>query len=214
MGKPVIIYGKSGSGKSRSLKNFAEDEILFINVEEKDLPFRKKFKYTLKSDNYATIQEQLTKMPLKTAVIDDAGYLLTNMFMSKHSAGLKGNAVFDLYNDIGDKFWYLIKFIKKKLPDDVIVYIVMHDESNDSGEVKLKTIGKLLEEKVNIQGMVTIVLRCMSDNGRHFFRTHTDGLDITKSPEDMFDNDEIDNDLKAVDMVIREYYELNESEEN
>ena len=108
MGKPVIIYGKSGSGKSRSLKNFAEDEILFINVEEKDLPFRKKFKYTLKSDNYATIQEQLTKMPLKTAVIDDAGYLLTNMFMSKHSAGLKGNAVFDLYNDIGDKFWYLI----------------------------------------------------------------------------------------------------------
>lgn len=214
MGKPVIIYGKSGSGKSRSLKNFAEDEILFINVEEKDLPFRKKFKYTLKSDNYATIQEQLTKMPLKTAVIDDAGYLLTNMFMSKHSAGLKGNAVFDLYNDIGDKFWYLIKFIKKKLPDDVIVYIVMHDESNDSGEVKLKTIGKLLEEKVNIQGMVTIVLRCMSDNGRHFFRTHTDGLDITKSPEEMFDNDEIDNDLKAVDMAIREYYELNESEEN
>ena len=200
MGKPVIIYGKSGSGKSRSLKNFAEDEILFINVEEKDLPFRKKFKYTLKSDNYATIQEQLTKMPLKTAVIDDAGYLLTNMFMSKHSAGLKGNAVFDLYNDIGDKFWYLIKFIKKKLPD--------------SGEVKLKTIGKLLEEKVNIQGMVTIVLRCMSDNGRHFFRTHTDGLDITKSPEEMFDNDEIDNDLKAVDMAIREYYELNESEEN
>lgn len=214
MGKPVIIYGKSGSGKSRSLKNFAEDEILFINVEEKDLPFRKKFKYTLKSDNYATIQEQLTKMPLKTAVIDDAGYLLTNMFMSKHSAGLKGNAVFDLYNDIGDKFWYLIKFIKKKLPDDVIVYIIMHDESNDSGEVKLKTIGKLLEEKVNIQGMVTIVLRCMSDNGRHFFRTHTDGLDITKSPEEMFDNDEIDNDLKAVDMAIREYYELNESEEN
>ena len=104
--------------------------------------------------------------------------------------------------------------IKKKLPDDVIVYIIMHDESNDSGEVKLKTIGKLLEEKVNIQGMVTIVLRCMSDNGRHFFRTHTDGLDITKSPEEMFDNDEIDNDLKAVDMTIREYYELNESEEN
>ncbi|MBQ8298142.1 MAG: AAA family ATPase [Ruminococcus sp.] len=208
MGKPVIIYGKSGSGKSRSLKNFAEDEILFVNVEEKGLPFRKKFKYTLNSDNYKTIKEQLSKMPLKTAVIDDAGYLLTNMFMKKHSAGLKGNAVFDLYNDIGDRFWDLIKFIKKKLPSDVIVYIVMHDDSNDAGEVKLKTIGKLLDEKVNIQGMVTIVLRCMSANGRHFFRTHTDGLDITKSPEDMFENDEIDNDLKAVDSAIREYYEL------
>ncbi len=214
MAKPVIIYGKSGSGKSRSLKNFEENEILFINVEEKDLPFRKKFTYTLKTDNYQRIQEQLLKMPLKTAVIDDAGYLLTNMFMNKHSTGLKVNQVFDLYNDIGDRFWYLIKFIKKKLPDDVIVYIVMHDESSDNGEIKLKTIGKLLDEKVNIPGMVTIVLRCMSDNGRHFFRTHTDGFDITKSPEDMFAADEIDNDLKFVDKTIREYYGLNESEEN
>lgn len=213
MARPVIIYGKSGSGKSRSLKNFEENEILFVNVEQKDLPFRKKFVYTLETDNYKTIQEQLFKMPIKAAVIDDAGYLLTNMFMKNHSAGFKGNQVFDLYNEIGDKFWYLIEFIKKKLPNDVIVYIVMHDDSNDNGEVKLKTIGKLLDEKVNIPGMVTIVLRCMSDNGRHFFRTHTDGFDITKSPEDMFASDEIDNDLKFVDKTIREYYGLNESEE-
>ena len=213
MGRPIIIYGKSGSGKSRSLKNFAEDEILFINVEEKDLPFRKKFKYTLASESYRTIQEQLSKMPLKTAVIDDAGYLITNMFMRGHSAGFKGKDVFELYNEIGDRFWGLMKHIKS-LPQDVIVYIIMHDESNDAGEVKLKTIGKLLDEKVNIQGMVTIVLRCMSENGRHFFRTHTDGYDITKSPEDMFESDEIDNDLKFVDTVIREYYGLNESEEN
>ena len=208
MGEPVLIYGKSGSGKSRSLKNFAEDEILLVNVERKSLPFRKKFKYIARSDNYKTILEQLQKMPMKTAVIDDAGYLLTNMFMRGHSAGRTGRQVFDLYNEIGDSFWYMVHFIKEKLPDDVIVYILMHEESNDNGEVKLKTIGKMLESTVCIEGMVTVCLRCVSDSGRHYFRTVTDGTDITKSPEEMFEHEEIDNDLKAVDTAIRKYYEL------
>ncbi len=81
MAEIVIVYGKSGSGKSRSLKNFNEDEILLINIAGKRLPFRSKFKYTLETRNYKTIKDQLLKMPLKTAVIDDAGYLITNMFM-------------------------------------------------------------------------------------------------------------------------------------
>lgn len=208
MAKAVIIYGKSGSGKSRSMKMFNEDEIMLINVEEKDLPFRKKFKYVLCSDNYETIKNALMKAPTKTIVIDDAGYLLTNMFMKKHASGLKGNAVFDLYNDIGDSFWGLLTFIKKQLPNDVVVFIVMHEDTSDFGETKLKTIGKLLDEKVNIQGMVTIALRCMSDNGRHFFRTVTDGSDITKAPEDMFEQEEIENDLKMVNETIRNYYEI------
>lgn len=194
----VLIYGKSGSGKSRSLKNFAEDEILFVNVEKKILPFRKKFKYTLQSDNYKKICDQLFKMPLKTAVIDDAGYLLSNNFMRGHSGGRKGSAVYDLYNDLADSFWGLFKHIKDNLPDDVIVYVIMHEDVNDNGGVKLKTIGKLLDEKVCLEGMVTICLRCFSAEGNHFFRTVTDGADITKSPEEMFDSDEIDNDLKAV----------------
>ena len=92
VGMVVLIYGKSGSGKSRSLKNFAEDEIFLVNVERKALPFRKKFKYTLNTDNYTTIREQLAKMPLKVAVIDDAGYLITNTFMRGHSAGRGENA--------------------------------------------------------------------------------------------------------------------------
>ena len=79
---------------------------------------------------------------------------------------------------------------------------------------KLKTIGKILDEKVCLEGMVTVCLRCMSVDGKHFFKTHTDGSDITKSPEDMFSSDEIENDLKAVDTVIREYYGLNKGELN
>ena len=212
MGLPVLIYGKSGSGKSRSLKNFAEDEIFFVNVEKKALPFRSKFKYTFNSDNYASIKNGLLKMPTKTAVIDDAGYLLTNMFMSRHSAGLRGNAVFELYNDIGDQFWGLIKFIKDDLPEDVIVYILMHEDTDDAGQTKLRTIGKLLTDKVCIEGMVTISLRCIGEKDRHYFRTHTDGFDITKTPEEMFKDLEIDNDLKFVDDTIREYYGISEKQ--
>jgi len=205
MAEIVLIYGKSGSGKSRSLKNFAEDEILLVNVERKRLPFKKQFKYVLNTDDYRKIMEQLAKMPLKTAVIDDAGYLLSNNFMRGHSGGRKGREVYDLYNDLADSFWGLFKFIKTKLSQDTIVYILMHEDSDESGNMKLKTIGKLLDDKVCLEGMVTVCLRCMSVDGRHFFRTVTDGSDITKSPEEMFES-EIENDLKAVDTIIREYY--------
>ena len=210
MGIPVILYGKSGSGKSRSLKNFAPDEITLINVESKPLPFRGKFKYTVCSDSYEKITAALNKTPSKTVVIDDAGYLLTNMFMRGHSAR-GGSSTFDLYNDIGDKFWSLIRHIKT-LPEDMIVYIVMHEEENDNGIIKLKMLGKLLEQKVCVEGLVTIVIRCMCDDSRHYFRVHNSGNDITKTPEEMFENSEIDNDLKFVDETIRKYYELGENE--
>lgn len=213
MGRIVLIYGKSGSGKSRSLKNFADDEIFLINVEDKDLPFRKSFKYVKSTDNYTTIKKGLEKMPTKIAVIDDAGYLITNAFMRGHSGGRKGNQVFELYNEIGDNFWGLFEFIKRQLPRDVIVYIIMHeDQTSDGSSYKLRTIGKILDEKVCLEGMVTVCLRCMSTEGRHYFRTKTDGYDITKTPEDMFSSEEIENDLKMVDSTIREYYNITEEE--
>lgn len=207
MGRSVLIYGKSGSGKSRSLKNFAEDEILLINVIGKDMPFKKKFKYEYRTDDYTKIKNALSKMPTKIAVIDDAGYLQTNMFMRGHSAPKKGASSFDLFNDIADGFWSLLRFISSELPDDVLVYIMMHEQTSDYGETKLRTIGKLLDEKVCIEGQVTISLRCLTDGTRHFFRTQSDGTDISKSPEELFDL-EIDNDLKFVDTQIREYYNI------
>ena len=83
MGEPVLIYGKSGSGKSRSLKNFAEDEIYYVNVGDKSLPFRKKFKYTTVSDDTTLIKAGLKKMPVKTAVIDDSGFIMDNQYMDE-----------------------------------------------------------------------------------------------------------------------------------
>ena len=211
MGMPVIIYGKSGSGKSRSLKNFAKDEIALINVEGKDLPFKGKgFDLTMNEVSFASVAIQaLKKLPenIKTIVIDDAGYLMSHYFMANHR-NMKGNAQFDMYNQIGDDMCELVKAIKA-MPRDVIVYLIFHEDTNEqTGETKIFTIGKLLDQKANLVGMVTICLRCMSSEGKHFFRTVTDGSDVTKAPEEMFEAYEIDNDLKAVDVAIRKYYEM------
>lgn len=205
MGEAVLIYGRSGSGKSRSLCNFAEDEIFLVQTIKKRLPFRKQFKYTLVSDSVPTIMAQLQKMPLKVAVIDDAGYLMTNEFMKRHSGGKKGSSSFDLYNDIADSFWNLLNSVKT-LPDDVIVYIIMHEDTNDYGETKLRTIGKLLNDKVCIEGMCTVVLRCVIEGDQHYFLTQGTGTDVSKSPEGLFDELKIPNDLKMVDSAIRNYW--------
>ena len=207
MGECVFVYGKSGSGKSRSLINFGEDEIFLVNTIGKRLPFRSKFKYEIKTDDFSKIANGLRKMPTKTAVIDDSGYLMTNAFMRGHSAPKSGSSTFDLYNDIADSFWSLITVIKNELPDDVIVYMIMHEDTTDYGETKLRTIGKLLSEKVCIEGMSTVVLRCVVQDGKHLFLTQSDGSDISKSPEGMFDR-EIENDLKSVDSTIREFWGL------
>lgn len=207
MGELVYIYGQSGSGKSRSLKNFAEDELLFVNCIGKRLPFKGRFKYECRSKNIETIINQLGKMPCKVAVLDDAGYLMTDSFMRGHSAPKSGSSTFELYNEIADKFYGLVSFVKNELPEDVIVYVIMHEDAKDSGKVGLRTIGRLLDEKVCLEGMSTIVLHCMIRDGKHIFTTQSDGYDIAKSPEDMFP-EEIDNDLKMVDTTIREFWEL------
>ena len=214
MGIPVLVYGKSGSGKSRSLKFFGEDEILLVNVEGKALPFRNTFKYICRSDSLDTIITQMQKMPCKTAVVDDAGYLMIHSFMNNHR-NKKGNASFDMYDDIADTMYFLVQRIKRELPDDVIVYIMLHEDQNDMGETKIRTIGKLIDNKVCLEGMVTICLRCMSDHGKHFFRTQTDGFDITKTPEELFTEEEteIENNLKIVDQKIREFYGLDKQKE-
>ena len=211
MGEPILIYGKSGAGKSRSLKGFAPDEIYLINVLGKRMPFPGKFKYVTRTRDYRTIMQGLLKMPTKVAVIDDAGYLQTSQFMAGHAAPKKGSNTFDLYNQIGDDLWNMLLFIKDQLPDDVFVYVMMHEISNDMGETKVRTIGKLIDEKVCLEGMFTICLHCMTDGQRHYFRTQGGPLDIAKSPEGLFDL-EIENDLKAVDTRCREYWGLTADE--
>lgn len=213
MAEAVLIYGMSGTGKSTSLENFAEDEIFLINVIGKRLPFRKKFKYTITCDDVDKIKRSLAKMPenIKVAVIDDAGYLMTNLFMAGHSGDKSGGNTFDLFNKIADSFWSLINAIKA-LPEDKVVYLTMHEDTNDFGQKKLRTIGKLLNEKVCIEGMCSVVLRSETMGGKYSFVTQNEGNDISKSPKGMFPDIRIPNDLKAVDTAIREYWGLDAKE--
>lgn len=207
MAQVILILGKSGSGKSTSMRNFAKDELALINVNKKPLPFKGKFDSTLESTNYEQIEKAIFSTQKKVIVIDDAGYLITNQFMMGHGEN-KGNAVFELYNSLADNFYKLIKFCQEKVADDKTVYFVMHEDKNDFGDIKPKTIGKLLDEKVCVEGLFTIALRAECLNGEYVFHTKTDGSDVTKAPLGMFDTDTVPNDLKAVDRIIRDYYEL------
>lgn len=207
MAIPVLIIGKSGSGKSTSLRNCQEENWNLIRVLNKPLPFKGKVNGWF-TDDYQQLMKYLVASKANSIVIDDAGYLITNHFMKGHSSAGKGNGVFSLYNDIGDYFWNLIQFIVQKLPEDKIVYMMMHEEKDESGEVKPKTIGKLLDEKVCIEGMFTIVLRCITESDKHLFVTQTNQGAVSKSPIGMFEDLTIDNDLKYVDEKIREYYEI------
>ena len=211
MGIPVLIVGRSGSGKSTSLRN-CQDFAVF-NVLGKPLPFRNQPK-TKVTDDYGVIIKGMKLCKAKSIVIDDAGYLMTNQFMRGHSANGGGNAIYGFYNSLADNFWGLIEQARS-LPDDKIVYIIMHTDTDDVGNLKPKTVGKLLDDKVSIEGMCTVVLRSVYIDGKYVFLTNKeDDRDIEKSPIGMFEENEIDNDLKMVDNTIREYFNLNSTEEN
>lgn len=207
MAIPVLVIGRSGTGKSTSLRNCVGNEDWnLIRVLNKPLPFKGKIN-GWSADDYQIVMKCLSQSKAKNIVLDDAGYLITNMFMSKHSSAGAGNGVFTLYNQIGDHFWNLIQFIVK-LPEDKIVYVIMHEDINDFGQIKPKTIGKLLDEKVCIEGMFTIVLRCIEESGKHLFVTQSADGAVSKSPIGMFEDLTIDNDLLIVEKAIREYYEI------
>jgi len=206
MAKAILVMGKSGTGKSYSMRNFADGEVGIINVLSKDLPFRNAPK-TFDTDDYNNIKIALEKSKASTLVIDDAGYLITNEFMRRSNE--KG---YQKFTDLATNFFNLIMFVKKELDPKKIVYLVMHEEEKDMGEVKPKTIGKLLDEKITIEGLFTIVLRSHKTQDGYFFRTQSNGYDVAKSPADMFETEEIDNDLKMVNNIIKEYYGIEEAE--
>ena len=201
MGLPVLIIGESGSGKSTSLRNFSEDEVKILNVASKPLPFRKKLP-VINNATYEIIGKELMKKEFKSYVIDDSQYLLAfEMFDRAKETG------YGKFTDIAVRFRNMIDFIIKKMPDDVIVYFLHHTETTDSGKVKAKTVGKMLDSQLTVEGLFSIVLVCSADGGEHKFITQSDGYTTAKSPMEMFDL-EIDNDLKMVDKTIREYWNI------
>lgn len=201
MGIPVLVLGESGAGKTTSLRNFEPDEIGIFNVASKPLPFRKKLK-KIDGASYGTIIKALSPPKLKKYVIDDSQYLLAfEMFNKAKETGYKK------FTDMALNFKNLIDYIIKQTPPDVIVYFLHHTEKTEDGRIKAKTVGKMLDNHLTVEGLFSIVLLCVTDGMKHKFITQSDGSTTAKSPLEMFEL-EIDNDLKFVDKTIREYWEL------
>lgn len=196
----VMVYGNSGSGKSTSLRNFGRGEMSVVNVSRKPFPFRADFTHAA-TDDYAKIRAMLQKSQSPSLCIDDATYLIVNEFM--RTAKVTG---FQKFTDMALNFWNLVKFCNDELPPDKIVYFLGHSERGEGGDEKFKTIGRLLDEKVCLEGLFTIVLKAVVQDGRYFFATQTNGQDTVKSPMGMFAEKYIPNDLKAVDGIIRQFY--------
>ena len=202
MGIPVLILGESGSGKSTSLRNFEPEEIGIFNVASKPLPFRKQLK-KVDGATYGTIIKGLSKPTLKTYAIDDSQYLLAFAEFSRAK-----ETGYNKFVDFALDFSNLIKFVIEQTPPDLIVYFLHHVEVTAFGKTKAKTVGKMLDDHLTVEGLFSVVLLCKADGERHFFETQSDGSTTAKSPMEMFEK-EIDNDLKAVDSRIREYWNLN-----
>lgn len=207
MGIPVLILGASGSGKSASLRNFASDEVIIFNVAAKPLPFRKRMDKIVNNASYGQIVKRLTppyKNPeVKTFVIDDSQYLLAFEYLNRAK-----ETGYNKFTEMALNFTNLIQHIIRETPEDFIVYFLHHTERLDDGNLKAKTIGKMLDEKVTLEGLFSIVLLCVAEKDRHYFVTQSQGYSTAKSPMEMFDL-EMDNDLKLADSIIREYYQLN-----
>ena len=202
MGIPVLILGDSGSGKSRSMKNLPQNEVMVLNVAGKPFPFRERLP-RVNNATYGLIKTEFIKEAYKIYVIDDSQYLLAfEMFDRAKETG------YGKFTDIAVHFKGLIQYVIKEMPDDVVVYFLHHTETLDNGKVKAKTVGKMLDNQITIEGLFSIVLLCETDGNTHRFVTQSDGFTTAKSPEGMFQA-VINNDLKFVDDTIREYWGLN-----
>lgn len=208
----TMILGQSGTGKTASLRNFKADEMLLIQAIKKPMPFKNNFSYRTKenqsgniflSDDKDSIIHLMKMTKKKIIILDDVQYIMSNEYMRRsHETG------YQKFTDIGKSIWEILT-AASSLSDNVRVYLLWHSQTDDLGQSKAKTIGKMLDEKITIEGMVSIVLKTCLINGNYLFATQNSGNDTTKSPIDLFETDVIENDLHAVDTKIVEYFNLN-----
>lgn len=200
-----LILGESGTGKSYSMKNMNPATTSIVNVQRKPLPFRSSFTRMKGTDKYSEILSSLQQSASSSIVIDDAQYLMGNEYMRSATTKFAKDETFEFYKKIGYNYWNLIN-TAGFLADDKIVYFLSHLDRDSLGNEKAKTIGKMLDEKICLEGMFTIVLKTVVQENHFYFATVNSGTDTVKAPTDMFASPLIPNDLKFVDDSIRAYY--------
>lgn len=219
MSNSVLIIGQSGTGKSTSIRTLDPKSTFVISVIDKALPFKGgRTQYThikgwndkennlMITDDWQKIVKCIAvvnaRPDIKTLVIDDAQYILANEFMRR-----SGERGFDKYSEMGKHYWDIVNALMG-CRDDLISFVLSHSEIDAHGRSKVKTIGKLLDEKITIEGMFTTVLHTQAGDDGYYFLTQTDGTCVAKSPIGMFDETRIENDLQLVNSKIREYFEI------
>ncbi len=210
----TLILGNSGSGKSTSLRNLDPAKTLLIQCINKPLPFRAtgwKKRLSLKSDGNiiqtsdpALIEKLMRQSPHEIVVIDDYQSVMVNELLARSSE--KG---YDKFTDIAKAAWNVFN-AAGALADHRRVYILAHTQTDDFGQVRMKTVGKMVDNTLVPEGYFTIVLRTEVVNGVYKFSTQSNGQDCCKSPVGMFPDLHIDNDLALVDEQISEFYQLNQ----
>lgn len=200
MGAVVLVLGKSGSGKSTSLRNFSPDEIGVLNVLGKPLPFKGGAKWPQMSrPGYQTIIKTLKRNSRRAYAVDDSTYLMQNENFDRARETGYGK-----FTEIAQHFQQLID-AALSTDADTIVYLLHHTEENTDGTEKVKTVGKMIDEKYCIEGACPVVIDCRVVDGEHVFVTANDGTNLAKAPMGSLPAT-MPNDLKQVDTMLREYW--------
>lgn len=218
MSYATLVLGESGTGKTCSLRNLDQKNTLLIQPVRKPLPFRstgwKEIKQKgdgnniLVCSNPQAIINCMHASPFDVIVVDDWQYILASMYMAARN--VKG---FDKFTEIGGAGFDIAK-AASELGENKRVYVLAHTTSDEFGNTRIKTLGKLLDDKIVVEGMFTTVLRTHVENGRYLFSTQNSGSDTVKSPMGMFSEQYIENDLAAIDRVICDYYGITNEKEN
>lgn len=208
----TLILGSSGSGKSTSLRHLDPSKTTLVQCIKKPLPFKAegwKTRITLKSegnviqaDDPVLVEKILRSSKSDIVVIDDYQAVMVNELMNRSSE--KG---YDKFTDIGKHAFDIFR-AAGDLAQHRRVYILAHTQTDDFGSVRMKTVGKLVDQTLVPEGYFTIVLRTEVINGNYRFSTQTNGQDCCKSPIGMFPDLHVENDLAQVDAAICDFYQL------
>lgn len=199
MSQLTFILGKSGTGKSTSLRNFKKtDKIGYITATGKPLPFKNDIPQ-FHAKNYSELQQAIRQSEAEVVVIDDFNFLMS--FEEFSQANVKG---YEKFTQMAVNVVNTIDLITKK-DSDQRFYILAHSENNESGELRLKTTGRMVSDKFVPEGLTNQVVETAMVDGEFIFKVRTDGLGV-KTPINMFKTDTIPNDLKMLDDAIKEFY--------
>lgn len=218
MALAILIIGESGTGKSTAIKTLDPKETGIIAVRNKPLPFRgwkklyypstkeKRGNYRITNKHTEIIKSLLhiseKKPNIKNVIIDDFQYIMATEFMNRALENGWGK-----FTEIASHVWDIFDIIDR-LRDDLNIFFLSHSEvSEKDGKSRMKTIGKMLNEKITVEGLFTVVLHSDVSNGKYFFKTQSDETTVAKSPMEMFDKPIIPNDLQLVVDSIHKYNE-------